>query len=363
MPENRPLRDRLGDAVWAARQGEGVRGARARLEAQLASLEARLAESERRNHEAQHGSDDLRQAFDDLAEKHHIVVTDLERIVNGDGGAFATLVPPGHFYSALPSMRDIDEDADRIFAERDETQIPGVAFRLEEQLGLLNVLGPLVAPLGIPREATEGWRFHGLNESYEMADALVLAGMLLHIRPSRVVEVGSGYSSALMLDLRDRALPDLDLTFIEPFPDLLDTLTSEADHETTVRLDARVQDVPVDTFAGLGSGDVLLIDSTHVAKIGSDVNHLFLDVLPTLAAGVWVHVHDVFWPFEYPERWVREGRSWNEQYLLRALLQDSDRWEIQFFTDLLLSRHRADFVEAFPDAAPYFGGSFWMRRR
>ena len=85
------------------------------------------------------------------------------------------------------------------------------------------------------------------------------------------------------------------------------------------------------TFTDLDAGDVLFIDSSHVAKTGSDVNFLMFEVLPRLAAGVHVHLHDIFLPMEYPRRWVqRDNRSWNEQYLLRALLMDSHGFRVDF---------------------------------
>lgn len=338
---HRRLGDRIRDAVWAARSREGIRGQVDRLDEELQQSESARQHVER---------------------LHHVAHIEMTRLLTDDAGVFATWVPPGHFYSPLPSFTEIDRGADRIFGPRDETAIPGVDLKITEQLELVAELGALAEPLGIPRYATEGWRFHGENASYEMGDASVLAGMLLHIRPTRVIEVGSGYSSALMLDLRDRVLPGLDLTFIEPYPDLLDDLVTDADRASTTHLRTPVQDVAMEVFTGLEAGDVLVIDSSHVAKIGSDVNHLFLEVLPRLDVGVWVHVHDVFWPFEYPERWVREGRAWNEQYLLRALLQDNDRWEVRLFTHLLQTRHPERFIDAFPGALPLFGGSFWMRR-
>ena len=79
------------------------------------------------------------------------------------------------------------------------------------------------------------------------------------------------------------------------------------------------------------AGDLQFIDSTHVAKAGSDVLRLYLEVLPRRAPAVIVHVHDIFWPFSYPETWHMEGRDWTEAYLLRALLTDSIGWEVVWF--------------------------------
>ncbi len=79
--------------------------------------------------------------------------------------------------------------------------------------------------------------------------------------------------------------------------------------------------------------DILFIDSSHVSKTGSDVNFLFFDVLPRLKKGVLIHIHDIFYPFLYPEKWVLGGINGNEAFLLRAMLSCSNRYRILFWTD------------------------------
>ena len=112
----------------------------------------------------------------------------------------------------------------------------------------------------------------------------------------------------------------------------------------------------------LGPGDVLFIDSTHVAKVGSDVNYLFFEVLPRLAVGKLVHVHDVFASFEYPIEWLREGRAWNEQYLLRAFLQFNDRFRVRLFGNHMVLRHHNWFQARMPLCLNNPGGAFWMEK-
>jgi len=114
----------------------------------------------------------------------------------------------------------------------------------------------------------------------------------------------------------------------------------------------------------LQSGDILFIDSSHVAKVGSDVNYLFFEVIPRLKPGVMVHFHDVFLPDEYPKVWViDEGRNWNEQYLLRAFLQFNTSWEVMWSAHFMGTRHRAAVQMTFPRyPALGGGGSFWIRR-
>ena len=138
--------------------------------------------------------------------------------------------------------------------------------------------------------------------------------MTAHLRPARVIEVGSGYSTALALDEAEasREIAALEITCIEPFAGRLLGLLSEADRRRITLLRKPVQDVDPATYGRLGPGDVLFVDSTHVVKAGSDVVWLFLHVLPRLAAGVVVHVHDVFWPFEYPAHWLEQRRDWTE---------------------------------------------------
>jgi hypothetical protein len=113
-------------------------------------------------------------------------------------------------------------------------------------------------------------------------------------------------------------------------------------------------------FAELEAGDVLFIDSTHVSKVGSDVNFLFLDVLPRLPPGVHVHVHDVFYPFEYPREWVLGGSGWNEAYLLRGLLTHNPRLRIELWNSFLASGHRTELEALMPRWVPDGCSSLWL---
>ena len=113
---------------------------------------------------------------------------------------------------------------------------------------------------------------------------------------------------------------EIQCTFIEPHPKLLKSLLKQGDLERIEIVPRPLQDVDLELFESLRANDILFIDSTHVAKIGSDVNRIFFEILPALATGVYVHFHDIFYPFEYPREWIYEGRAWNEAYMLRAFL-------------------------------------------
>ena len=258
---------------------------------------------------------------------------------------------PGHFYSPFADLADL---AGRP-AVWDRTELPGVDLHADDQVALVSGFDALTDDL--PEQPTDGWRYHLDNVPFPWADGLALAGMLRHHRPTRVVEVGSGWSTRLLLDVRDRDVPDLALTVIDPFPRLSPTDAASVDLRSVM-----VQDAPFDVFDALGPGDVLFVDSSHVAKAGSDVTHLCFDVLPRLKPGVLLHVHDVHWPFEYPESWVRQGRAWNEAYLVHALvlggLLDVVLWVSW------LGATRPDVLTAhLPRAFGNTGGSLWLRVR
>jgi len=116
---------------------------------------------------------------------------------------------------------------------------------------------------------------------------------------------------------------------------------------------------PEELVSGLEPGDFFFIDSTHVVKAGSDVVWLYLHVLPLLPPGAIVHIHDVFWPFEYLDDWLREGREWTEIYLLHAFLMYNADWEILLFGSWLWHEH-PELVPA--DLAASQPGSIWLRR-
>jgi len=116
-------------------------------------------------------------------------------------------------------------------------------------------------------------------------------------------------------------------------------------------------------FDALSSNDILFIDSTHVSKTGSDVNRILFDILPRLSRGVFIHFHDVFYPFEYPKEWVYEGRAWNEDYILRAFLEYNDAFEIVLFGTWLAKFERDLLREMMPMTLENPGGSLWLRKR
>jgi hypothetical protein len=272
---------------------------------------------------------------------------------------FLTWVEPGHFYSPVPDLVDIEAQADRIFARRRD--LPGIRIREREQLALFSDLARLARDVPLPGAPGGRFRLDEENVNFGIGDALVLQSMLRHLRPRRYLEVGSGWTTALALDTNERYLGgSMAITAVEPHPELLRTLVRGSDRLEVVESPA--QSVPVATFGALGDGDVLFIDCSHVLKTGSDVQFLYTDVLPALGEGVYVHLHDMFWPFEYLRHWVEEGRAWNELYLVHAFLAFNEAFEIVLFNSWLAAEHPGVIERELPAMAANPGGSLWLRR-
>jgi hypothetical protein len=271
--------------------------------------------------------------------------------------------PPGHYYSPYASEVDVERASARAWAPVPES-LPGIDLAVEDQLALLRTLAELREPdEEFPQEPAPDRRFHVQGSPYPVTDALVLSLMMRHLRPARIVEVGSGYSSALMLDVNERFLDGrATLTVIDPYPERMLALLRPGDPRVLSLMRSPVQDVPISVFDELEAGDILFIDSTHVSKAGSDVNHLVFEVFPRLVNDVYIHVHDIAYPFEYIPEWVLENRwAFSEAYLLRAFLEHNADFGIRFFSTYLGFHHRAELAETLPELLEP-SASVWISR-
>lgn len=288
------------------------------------------------------------------------VARSLGRASNSSSSAhkpFLQFAPPGHFYSPIP-----DAAAFRNLAE-EVIEPSGIDLQTGSQRDLLERLSEFYAELPFPENPTPGHRFSFANKYFRYADAIYLYGLLRHFQPRRVIEVGSGYSSAAALDASERFLGNsIEFTFIEPYPARLRQLLHAEDWTRVRLLQEPVQAAPLELFDTLQPNDILLIDSSHVSKVGSDVNHLLFRVLPRLQPGVLVHLHDIFYPFEYPKEWFEMGRAWNEAYLVRAFLQYNKACSVVLFASHA-GRCFPDFLaEKMPLCLKDTGASLWLRK-
>ena len=273
----------------------------------------------------------------------------------------ATRYQPGHFYSPLLDIKGLNpNDASVPFDGAEWWE--HVNLRSGEQRSYYEDLLGRFPFLPFPSEETDDYRYFTRNEWFAVSDAFTLSAIIQKEKPRRIVEVGSGFSSAVMLDTLDHARMSCALTFIEPYPERLYSLLSPDDKSISTILVNRVQEVSLSVFDQLEAQDLLFIDSSHVAKVGSDVTFIFLRILPRLKPGVIVHFHDIFYPCSYPLKWIREGRAWNESVILRAFLMGNPQFQIVAFNSYAGSSFPELFRERFPAFLKDTGGSIWIRK-
>lgn len=263
-----------------------------------------------------------------------------------------------HYYTPLVREADLHRSLGEARA------LPGLDLKAAGQLALLEQFRFAEELLALPEHPGQGI-FHFRNAAYGFGDAEILYDMIRHFRPRRLVEVGSGWSTRLaVLALRANAARDpadaCRHVCIEPF----EQPWLEAFGVEVVR--QRVELVDRALFASLQAGDILFIDSSHVVRPQGDVVTEFLEILPTLAPGVLVQVHDVFTPRDYPAEWVvKERRMWTEQYLMEAFLSHNRDFEVICAVNWLAHNHRDKLSQAAPWLVQHPGlepGAFWFRR-
>ncbi|MGM0932651.1 MAG: class I SAM-dependent methyltransferase [Bacteroidota bacterium] len=271
--------------------------------------------------------------------------------------------PAGHFYSSVVSLDEIKIRQKEIWPDLIPKNIPGINLNEKEQLQLLYELSFCFKKLNFPERKVNERRYFFRNSYFSYGDGYILGAILLHFKPRRIIEVGSGFSSALMLDVNDLFLNNsVHLTFIEPFPEnRLKHILKHGKNSNVTTITKTVQEVELKEFKELEKGDILFIDSSHIVKTGSDVNYILFQILPVLKKGVLIHFHDIYHPFEYPKSWILDGFGWNESYFLKAFLMYNNNFKILFFSEFIVKYHR-DKLEQLPLFLKSPGSSLWLEK-
>lgn len=257
-------------------------------------------------------------------------------------------IRPIHYYEPLPDFRSITTE--QITRCR---RYPAIDFGFEQQLALLDELAAY-------RNELLDLEFDFKNDYFNGFDAAVYYAIIRHLKPERIIEIGGGYSTriaskAVAVNAQGK------LTCIEPFPQPRLNGT-RLDVELITK---RVEELDPDFFSCLAANDILFIDSSHTVKFGSDVCYEFLELLPRLARGVWVHVHDIFFPHDYPAEWLIDRRlALNEQYLLEAFLSFNTTFSTRLANYWLCLDHRDEAARLWPEvlSPTHRASSFWMKR-
>ncbi|HJU92333.1 MAG TPA: class I SAM-dependent methyltransferase [Pyrinomonadaceae bacterium] len=273
--------------------------------------------------------------------------------------------PPVHYYSPLPDIRAVKKNLPRWYKE--DTS-PGIDWNLNGQLELIEHLRPFASEMKFLPSFSEVTQ-DGYGPGYGEIEAHLLYMMLRHLKPSRVIEVGSGvstfYTMTALETNREGHNLESKLTCVEPFPS--DKLKGLVQGSNVELRKCEVQDVAFDTFQELSTNDVLFIDSSHVSKKDSDVDFLFLEVLPRLRQGVVIHIHDMTFPMPaLPlEHFLFDTYLfWNEGALVRAFLSFNTNFRIGMCQSYL-HYYKPDMLKTLvPIYNPniHFPSSLWIRK-
>jgi predicted O-methyltransferase YrrM len=298
----------------------------------------------------------LEQHNNNLKDEKYALLVEREKI--DESSKFAT---PGHYYSPIPSIDSIKLVEEKIWGSF-PTSLPAINLNTEEQLAYINYLSKYYPEIPFSEEKKEGLRYYANNIFYPWTDGIVLYSMIRHLNPKKIIEIGSGYSSAVMMDTNDLFFNgEISLRFIEPNPERLHSLIRNDDHSKYTIHQNYIQDIDISIFEELEENDILFIDSSHVSKIYSDLNKIIFDILPKLKPGVFIHFHDVFYPFEYHKEWIYKGVVWNEAYMLRAFLQFNNEFKIVFWNTYLFNFYKEHFRDM-PKCMEGPGGNFWIQK-
>jgi len=261
-------------------------------------------------------------------------------------------IVPNHFYFPVLDSRKLEKyDFDKEFS------CEGIEFPESEMLTLLGSLKSYAEEYE-PLHKEVGYSSNG--------DGAILYGMIRHLKPNKIIEVGSGYSTELVYSANKKNMLDEafspQITCIEPYPK--DILRSLAVEDSVNLIESKVEEVNSSIFDTLESGDVLFIDSSHVVDIANDVHHLYLNILPKIPVGVYVHIHDIRLPYEYPKSWVLKGRKhWAEQYLLHMFLAYNHSFDVVFASNYMFRKQSERMISALPGLDESgWPGAFWIRR-
>jgi hypothetical protein len=281
--------------------------------------------------------------------------------------------PNGHYYSPvhekvdLKNYKKVVSKSKRVFSE----SIPG--FSEQKILKRFKEIKIFFKDFNYPKNDDGISRFYSNNVSLSLLDSLVIFSMIRKNMPKRIIEIGSGFSSGLMMEVNEKYFGNkIDLTFIEPYPELLYERMQKKDKPKYTVIPSAVQNVPLDVFKKLKKDDILFIDSTHVSKFNSDVNYEIFNILPVISKGVIIHFHDIHDGFEYPLDWLERGWAWNESYLLRAFLMNNNDYEVLIANNFIKSNHPSLLSNLYSDTDRMYSdtgkeiikhdGSIWLRK-
>ncbi|OAI43294.1 hypothetical protein AYO41_02115 [Verrucomicrobia bacterium SCGC AG-212-E04] len=266
------------------------------------------------------------------------------------------------FYSPLNDCEFLAANPDLLGS----SELLEIDMRIAHQEKVVAEVGRYVEELrDVPFVSDNPTTYCWQNNFWNNADALVQYGLIRSRKPRRVIEIGCGWSSlllarALEANARESDTSMAEVTQIEPYP-RKDVLAALPRHWNL--LPVILQRASLEFFESLRAGDVLFYDGSHCSKVASDVNWFFFRILPRLAPGVLIHLHDILLPEDYPDEWIfKRGQTWNEQYLLQAFLMNNQRYQIEIANRYMFLNRLALLERHYAGVQPPWGASLWMTK-
>lgn len=273
--------------------------------------------------------------------------------------------PPGHFYSVIPNITKEYSNTDAKFLslnfneESHQTilnELDTYLVKFDKAFGHTNVL-----------ERQSKMQYTLLNGAFEWMDARLLHYFLQKNKPKKIIEIGSGNSTLLTYNTKLMFNLDVEIICIEPYPSNYLKQLHQTGKITLIQ--DYLENVDLNIFTTLTENDILFIDSSHVLKLDSDVMFYFTKIFPLLKKNVLIHIHDIFFPHDYPIDWLTTGRFWNEQYFLYIFLQYNTKFSIKFCNSYsgykypeILERLQTNTYEKKNNlvSGVFSGGSIWL---
>lgn len=270
-----------------------------------------------------------------------------------------TLCHPFNCYDS-PYIQDIELEVYRRITPKDE--LKDIDLSIDFQKGLLPKVLHNSNNFLKKQAQTKNFRYKSNNGWFDDGDAGLLHSMILEYKPKRIIEIGSGYSTCVMLDTNEYWFDNhIDIICIEPYPQrLMENIRNNEKLEIRKEF---VQNVPLEIFDTLESNDILFIDSSHVVKVGGDIVWEYFHIIPRLKNGVIIHIHDIAFPFTYSEKWILQGRAYTEAFLLRAFLMNNNSYKILFFNNMMIKKYYEEYVKGWNNGHELSGfGSIWIQK-
>lgn len=269
---------------------------------------------------------------------------------------YCNVMPFNHYESPYPDIVEIHRREKEIFDK--DKEILEIDFNLNRQMELVKMMEEIELPGWQTDGRESNYRYYYENGWFDKNSAEALYYMIRIVKPRNIIEVGSGFSTSVMLDTNEKYFDNnINIVSIEPHCERLKSLLRPSDNIQIYEKD--LQEIPLGFFETLGEDDILFIDSSHVSKINSDVNYVFFEILPRLKRGVYVHFHDIIYPFIYPSKWIYAGRAYSEMYILRAFLMGNKDFSIQLFGGMLEHKCADRMTEKLQGIGK---NSIWLRK-